>query len=389
MTTKKFNKKKLDELLKNEYSFLEVSNDEFLSAKKLNKLVTSPGFLFNGDRMRQVVNLLAKRFESKPDVLKNIIKKGVLVIKDSVVDSKHPDDQYLVLSKYLKEYYRSAYIMVSNDFTCLSDSPSAGLGITLGTSPKGLKLDQYMFTNAKLYGDALSHSVNSGQALYEAVNSGNSLYKAVNKDSVLTGSRNSENSLKKSKNRGRSLKYSRNENSSLYKSKNSDFTLNFSYNSGDSLKKSINKIWALGFSKNSENSLHRSKNFDHTLDFSSNSGKSLYKSKNKESALEMAKNSENALVASDNYDFVLYSSCNRGNSLSKSTNKLCSLAFSKNYDRSLHNIKINERYLLSLKNYDNSFKNSKTLNASPFDNIRLKLVNLNLKLQMRRYRNFL
>lgn len=389
MTAEKLNKKNLDELLKNENNILEVSGEEFLSANKLNKLVTSPGFLFMGDRMRQVVNLIAKRFESKPDVLKTIIKKNVLAVKGRGEDSKRRDDsQYMVLSRYLKEYYRSAYIMISNDFTCLSDSPSAGLGITLGTSPKGLKLDQFMFTNAKLYGDALSHSVNSGQSLFECISSGNSLYKSVNKDSALNYSCNSGNSLKKSKNKGSSLNYSQNKDTSLYKSKNSGFTLNFSYNSGNSLKKSINKRLSLNYSKNIENSLHHSRNFNNALSPSSNSGNSLYKSKNKEFALNLSQNSGNALSASNNYDYVLFLSYNRGNSLSESTNKLSSLVLSKNYDNSLHNTKINGKYLISITNYDNSFKDSKILKHSPFDSLKLKLVGLNLNLQKWQNRYF-
>ena len=258
-----------------------VNEGEFKLYEKFKKTLQSPGFETNGNRLRQIVNLLAKRFKNSSEQLKNFMRGDFL-------SAYGADNNYHLKNKScfdkidsrIKEFCRSAYIMNTGDFSCLKDSEYAGFAITLKSSPKKIQTESNMFMFARLSGDALSYSTNSDNSLYKSVNSGNSLYRSVNMDKSLAESKNFGNSLSKSQNFDFALNKSKNFEKTLQSSKNYCLSLENSLNFGNSLKKSQNFNCSLNYSYNFENALYASKNYKYSLENASISGSALSKAKN-------------------------------------------------------------------------------------------------------------
>jgi hypothetical protein len=331
----KFMKNKDLDVLDDVQEFSSDFKDEANKFLKLNKLANHINIWNKGNRIRHLVNIVANAYKDKPEDLKKFFYEDSDFFKlvEKYAEYKLKDSKKNIFLP--GEFARSAYMMLTQDFSPLDDSEFAGLGITLNTSPLGLKLNFGQFCQARLSGDALSFSVNKKYSLQNSINSGNALYNSVNEEGSLFFSINSGNSLHNSKNSENSLQYSKNSGNSLQNSKNIENSLHDSENSEKSLQNSKNSGQSLQFSKNSGNSLQNSKNIENSLVFSNNSDNSLEDSKNSGQSLQYSKNSGYSLHNSKNSGQSFSNSYNSGHSLHNSKNSENSLCLSKNSEESL------------------------------------------------------
>ena len=325
-------KNELDEMYKN---MEKMERELYVKAKerddkidKFRALANIIDLNQNGNRARQLVNIVVREYEQKPQELTKFFsdKKTLTNSEGVVIDPK------------VDGIARSAYIMITQDFSVLHDSEFGGFGITINTSPKKLQTADYQFVYAKLSGDALQNSINKDYALQHTKNSGNSLKDSRNYDGTLWDSVNTDEALKNSKNYGNVLFKSENFDKSLSNSKNFDNALGDSMNFDNSLKASRNYKDALTKSVNGDDVLKDSRNYGSSLCMSYNGGNSLQNSINSGEALMMSKNFNNAGVHSKN-----------GKDVGK---------FAETYDDAFTNAEMKEKSFLFGKHYG-EFKGGK------------------------------
>lgn len=309
---------RLEKSEREKYAKAKEQNDK---AAKFEALANIIDYTENGNRARQLVNIVAKEYAQKPQELTNFFSdretgmnlEGEFI--DSIVDG----------------IARSAYVILTQDFDVIKDSRYGGFGITLNTSPKKLETTDKQFKYAKLKGDALQNSINKEYALHFSVNFDSSLKESRNYDKALYMSINFDNSLKNSKNSGNSLFYSVNSDNALSNSINKDRTLANAINFDSSLKGSKNYDRALTTSHNVENSLNNTKNYGDALNLSKNRDNALRNSRNYGNTLMCSKNFDNAGMYSRNGPKVGKMAKTHENAFTKASMKKNSFLFSKHY----------------------------------------------------------
>ena len=172
----------------------ETKQKEIESLTKIESLAQEITEKRNGNRARQLVNLVAKHYKDTPPNLKEFFNHQ---------------------NEYIQGISTSAYGMLTGDLSPIQEKKSGGWGITLPTSKEGLSFSQNQLWFAKLSGYALSDSENSGYALGHSKNRENALWFSENRENALGHSKNRENALLGSKNSGDAL--SNSENSLLNK----------------------------------------------------------------------------------------------------------------------------------------------------------------------------
>ncbi len=201
--------------------------------KKLENLIEKAYRKTNGNRIRQLVKVVANAYKENPEELRNYFKR----------------------ENKVSGIATSAYYLLTKNISPIQDESYGGLGVSISDSEEGLRFSRNQMQFAKISGTALFKSVNSDYSLWHVETSG----------FALSGSRNYDCSLWHSKNKENSLVDSKNYDYSLYGSANEGFSLWYSKNHNHSLYNSANSRFSLGYSINAENTIRDSDNSDHAL----------------------------------------------------------------------------------------------------------------------------
>lgn len=204
--------------------------------RKLEEILTKAVDKRNGNRVRQIKSAVKKHYKENLKELKTFLTHE---------------------NKYLAGIATSVYFELTGNLLPAQIEEYGGLGIEANKTPPYLKTEKCQFWFAKLSGEALLYSGNSGNSLWFSENSGSALMNSRNSRYTLWKSKNT-GALWYSKNSGNSLYKSSNSGNALLKSENSEFALEFSENSGNALWKSINSKGTLEKSINSKNALKES-----------------------------------------------------------------------------------------------------------------------------------
>ena len=298
-----------DQTIQELKKMLGLKAEEKNTRTKLPNLIEKLYNIKNGNRMRQVVRIVAKAYKQNPEQLKEYFN--------------HEHDKLAGIAT-------SAYHLLTGDIMPIQETEYGGLGAIIEKSEKGLefrkcqlqfaKLSKRALQKSKNKEQALQYSENIEQALQDSMNSEQALQYSINKGETLQNSINKGETLQNSINKGEALKYSKNENQTLQHSRNTNQTLWHSKNTDTSLHNSINEENALWHSENTGNALEKSQNTGDTLYKSKNSKESLWYSENRKRSLQESQNSGESLYKSKNQDDTLYHSVNTGEALQESEN---------------------------------------------------------------------
>lgn len=124
----------------------------------------------NGNRARHLVNNLAESYKSNPEELRKYFSNNTPLISGLAT---------------------AVYGMLTGDLTPVQSREYGGFGITLNSSRENLSFSRNQLWFAKLSGDALLNSENSGNDLWRSKNSDYALLGSENSGKALWGSKRS------------------------------------------------------------------------------------------------------------------------------------------------------------------------------------------------------
>ena len=181
-----------------------------MTEEKLKRLTNEFYNARNGNRIRDIVKVVAKTYEKNPvEIMKYF---------------NHEDRKIAGIAT-------SAYHLLTGDLTPMCRREFGGLGAIINDSEFGLTFGRNQLQFSENSGVALTGSKNSEYALCFSENSGYALRDSENSGSALNGSKNSGSALRDSENSEDALCGSENSEDALRGSENTPFVLRDSKNS--------------------------------------------------------------------------------------------------------------------------------------------------------------